>query len=439
MDSEIQDLDPEILSQIMALGGLSDEEKRLGVQMTGAKELQNAPAAQGRMVGGIYVKASPFQHAVTAMKGIRGYQQEADINRRLGEISAQRTAARGAMAGSVPRGEIDAYSVLSAPDEPTATQRADAVRKALVQRRQIGAAGMLSGDPSIERVGGGLVSEAQQGGEALSQAGQSRLKMAMAGQEAQRKAIEDASQANIATRRLDQQDSYQRQQLAIAQQRLNLENKRLGQDVWSAIADPVSGGIVKYNKKTGETAPLMGSAALGGKQPYLKPLTETQGQAAMFLRQSEAALNEAIRFGKDILPATGMRGLKETVANRARDWGMPQLSSEDELRRQSILRATAQPIVRAESGAAVPPSEIRDLSVRYIPSPGESRLEQGRKLRALVAAIRAQQEKLPPQKAAEFNDFFNRAQAWADAIFADIDGAGTPSVAPTANPDSYYE
>lgn len=208
MASEIESLDPEILSQIMALGGLSDEEARLGAQLTGARELQNAPRAQGQMIGGVYVKANPLQQAIGAMRGIQGRQQEADIGRRLGEISAQRGAARGAMAANVPRGEPDIYSVLSAPDEATSEERAQAVRRALAQRRQVGSAGMLSGDPVLGKVGAGLVGEAQQGGQALGEAGQSRLKMALAAQEAQRKAERDAAE-----------DRYKQAQLGLGQER----------------------------------------------------------------------------------------------------------------------------------------------------------------------------------------------------------------------------
>lgn len=436
MDSEIQSLDPEILSQIMALGGLSDEEKRLGVQMTGAQDLKNAPAAQGQMVSGIYVSANPLQHALTAMRGIQGRQQEADINRRLGEISNQRTSARGAIASSAPREEPDIYSVLSAPDEDTATQRADAVRKALAQRRQLGTAGVLSGDPLVGKFGEGMIGEAQQGGEALGQAGQSRLKMAMAAQEERRKAEKDAAQENISTRRLDQQESMQRQQLAIAQQRLNLENRRLGQDQWSAIADPVSGGIVKYNRKTGEVAPLDRAGTPGVKQPYMKALSEEQGKAAMYLEQGKNALKQAMTMGKEILPSSGIRGGKEKLAWEARTMGAPQFSSRDELARQSLLISLAEPIVRAETGAGKNRGEERDLVTRYVPAPGEPKEEQARKLRSLIGAIRAVQQKLPPQKAAEFDEFYNQAQAWAEGILSED---GTPMVAPTSNVDSYYE
>jgi len=430
------DLNPEILSQMLSLGGLSEEEGRLAEQMTNARALKYAPMEKGQMIGDVYVKANPLQHALTAMRGMEGRQTEADINRRLGQISGQRTAARGAMAKAIPTEEPDAYSILAAPDEPTAQRSVEALKQAISRRRQVGTAGMLSGDPTLGKVGAGLVGEAQQGSQALGEAGQTRQKMALQAQIEARKAEDESIRQGLSNRRLDVQEQMQREQLQIAKQRVALENRRLGQDVYSAIADPVSGGIIKYNKKTGEATPLTGSATPGGKQPYLKPLSETQGQAAMFLRQSENALKQAMSMGERILPASGMAGGKEKAAWFAREHGVPQLSSRDELARQSLLLSIAEPIVRSESGAAVPPEEIRRLALRYVPSPGEPKEEQARKLRSLVGAIRSVQEKLPPAKAAEFNQFFDQAQAWAADILGE---GGSPGVAPIANPDSYYE
>jgi hypothetical protein len=255
----------------------------------------------------------------------------------------------------------------------------------------------------------------------------------------ERALTKDEVERALRERRLDVQEQMQREQLRIARQRVALENKRIGQDVYSAIADPVSGGIIKYNKKTGEATPLTGGAGLGGKQPYLKPLTETQGQAAMFLRQSENALKQAMKMGAKILPSSGMAGGKEKAAWFAREHGVPQLSSKDELARQSLLLSIAEPLVRSESGAAVPPEEVRRLALRYVPSPGEPKEEQARKLRSLVGAIRAVQEKLPPAKAAEFDPFYNRATAWAADILGE-GGSGSGSIlTPLADPDSYYE
>jgi hypothetical protein len=77
------------------------------------------------------------------------------------------------------------------------------------------------------------------------------------------------------------------------------------------------------------------------------------------------------------------------------------------------LLSIAEPIIRAESGAAVPESEVRRLALRYIPMPGESKQEHERKLSALVSAIEAVGQKLPEWKAAEFRPFYEKAKAWA--------------------------
>lgn len=159
----------------------------------------------------------------------------------------------------------------------------------------------------------------------------------------------------------------------------------------------------------------------------------------MFLKQGENALGQAMEMGKRILPSSGFAGAKEKAAWAAREWGAPQLSSKDELARQSLLLSIAEPIVRAESGAAVPPEEVRRLALRYVPSPGEPKEEQARKLRSLVGAIRAVQEKLPPAKAAEFDPFYNQASTWAADILGEGGSRAGPSVAPLANPDSYYD
>jgi hypothetical protein len=173
MDNEI---DPEILSQMLSLGGLSEEEGRLAEQMTGARALKASPMEPGRMIGDVYVAANPLQHALTAMRGMEGRKTEADVTRRLGEISTRRSAARGAMMKALPAEEPDVYSLFAAPDEATAQRKTDALRQAIAQRRQVGTAGMLSGDPALGKVGSELVGEARQGAETLGAAGQYRVK-----------------------------------------------------------------------------------------------------------------------------------------------------------------------------------------------------------------------------------------------------------------------
>jgi hypothetical protein len=189
---------------------------------------------------------------------------------------------------------------------------------------------------------------------------------------------------------------------------MEFKNRALNQEKWSAYTDPFTGASALYNKRTGEKR----VEPSGGGQ-YVKPLTDTQATAAMFLAQAQGQLGQAMGAGRDVLPRTGLGGLKEQAAWEARRMGFPQLSTDKEMARQSMLLAIAEPIVRAESGAAVPESEVKRLAVRYVPQPGESRVEQYRKLQSLVVAISSVMQKLPPAKAEEFRPFYEQATEWA--------------------------
>jgi hypothetical protein len=145
-------------------------------------------------------------------------------------------------------------------------------------------------------------------------------------------------------------------------------------------------------------------------------LSAAEEAKAMFLDQAHQQLQQAQAMGVKFLPSTGIGGTAESFGRFARGWGMPQLLDNDELARQSIASAIAEPIVRAESGAAVPESEVKRLSLRYIPLPGESRVEQARKLRSLVGAIGSIRQGLPAWKAAEFAPKQAAFQAWADSL-----------------------
>lgn len=171
---------------------------------------------------------------------------------------------------------------------------------------------------------------------------------------------------------------------------------------------------------------------LKGETKPDKPLTESQGQAAMFLKQGENALTQAMQMGPGIFPTPGVGGGLESLAWKARIAGFPQLSSSEQQARQGLLLSIAEPIIRAESGAAVPESEVRRLATRYIPMPGESAQEHQRKLKLLVNAIEAVSQKLPEAKAAEFRPFYEKAAAWA----ASYGGKQSQPSAPTEKPKS---
>lgn len=143
----------------------------------------------------------------------------------------------------------------------------------------------------------------------------------------------------------------------------------------------------------------------------------------MFMDMAHSSLAQAKGMGLDFLPDTGMGGIPEKLGQKAREWGFPQALNSKEMARQSIALAIAEPIVRAESGAAVPADEVRKLALRYVPSPGETRVEQHRKLRSLVSAIGALRQGMPEWKAAEFAPMQQNFQRWAD----ELEGGGGKS------------
>jgi hypothetical protein len=145
-------------------------------------------------------------------------------------------------------------------------------------------------------------------------------------------------------------------------------------------------------------------------------LTGPEEQKAMFLDQAHKQLAQARDMGESIFPNEGVSGIPENAGRLARSLGLPQVMSDKALARQGIMSAIAEPIVRAESGAAVPENEVKRLSLRYIPIPGESRVEQRRKLRSLVGAVGALTQGMPPWKAAEFTGLQKDFQDWADSL-----------------------
>jgi uncharacterized membrane protein len=161
-------------------------------------------------------------------------------------------------------------------------------------------------------------------------------------------------------------------------------------------------------------------------------LTGPEEQKAMFLDQAHKQLAQARDMGEDIFPNEGASGIPENAGRLARSLGLPQMMSNKALARQGIMSAIAEPIVRAESGAAVPENEVKRLSLRYIPIPGESRVEQRRKLRSLVGAVGALTQGMPAWKAAEFTGLQKDFQNWADSLDPKTSSASETATAPSS-------
>ena len=177
-------------------------------------------------------------------------------------------------------------------------------------------------------------------------------------------------------------------------------------------------------------------AALDERGPNRK-MTANEQQKSMFMDMAHKQLAQARSMGIDFLPNTGVGGTGEMMGGKLREWGFPQTLDDKQLARQAIARSIAEPIVRAETGAAKPESEVRDLAMRYQPLPGESRVEQYRKLRSLVAAVGALRQSMPEWKSAEFAPMQAEFQAWADEL--EKGGGARPAAGPAAKAASAME
>jgi hypothetical protein len=347
------------------------------------------------------------------------------------------------------------YEFLTA-DEPTAKEQAAATVAALRRQKALGILGALTGDPVLSKVGAGMMEEAARGEEKLSGFAGTRLskalelqkmrqegalrKEALARQSREQAALEQHRQAQL---------GIQRGELGLRQADFGLKRRQFEAGEWRTQNDPATGGIIKYNSRTGETVALgPGGGAPGAKTagsgvgPVGK-LTESQANAAFFMQQGVNAFKQAraAQAKGGILPGTGVKGNVEALGWAARPYA-PSMVPENMQTRQSLLLSLAEPIVRAESGAAVPPEEVRRLAIRYVPSPGEPRSEQLRKLDALAGSYRSLQRKVGPAEAANFEPALREIESWVEQIkFGE--GAGSSAApsgpVPLADPNSYYE
>jgi hypothetical protein len=342
----------------------------------------------------------------------------------------------------------DPYSFLTA-DEPTAAEHSAAMIQALRRQQAQGILGQITGDPVLSKIGGGLMGDA---------ARQEQQLTGMSGARAQRgleltRLGQRQKEAQMAAERMRRQqaatEQYRNAQLAIARGNLGLKQRQFESGEWKTQNDPATGGIIKFNTRTGETVALgpgggaPGQTTPGGRAPVGK-LTESQATAAFFINQGVNAFNQAAQAqeaGGNILPGTGVKGNIEALGWKAREY-TPSLVPQGVQTRQSLLLSLAEPIVRAESGAAVPPEEVKRLALRYIPSPGEPRGEQIRKLEALAGSYRSLQRKAGPQEARNVEPALQKIEAWVEQVKRETAVGGQsrqPAPAPLMPVESYYD
>jgi hypothetical protein len=187
---------------------------------------------------------------------------------------------------------------------------------------------------------------------------------------------------------------YRRAQLRQQANELGLRRDQMGQDAWSAVPDQ-SGGVVMFNKKTGETRPVQGSVRPPGAGTGLKP------------PQFEADVQS---FGKDVEPIAKARPdvealLGATKPDDVAGFGpvagrVPDMLMTDEgvANRQAAGRLMAS-IIQATSGQAASEKEVN----RLLEANGMGRTATTAMLREGIAKLEAQYQNLLKQREAKYH------------------------------------
>jgi hypothetical protein len=251
--------------------------------------------------------------------------------------------------------------------------------------QRLGAASMLGTDQGLQNFGQSAyrtgVGQEQAYGSAMQEAYQG-LKQSRA-RAAEQKQAQDRWEAEqkAAADRFRQQQS-----LAWAQEARQRE--RDAQEQWQVIADPVTGGFVKYNRRDGTVEPIApGGAAPGAEAPAKREIygfalpatgvpkmTEAEQKSMQFASRMAGAVPQL----ESIVIGEGYRPSAQDLSLLALAGKTPVMAAQVESRLSPEFRRymdAAAPIVNAalrkESGAAITAEEWLRAFREWLPRPGE--------------------------------------------------------------------
>jgi hypothetical protein len=184
--------------------------------------------------------------------------------------------------------------------------------------------------------------------------------------------------------------TYREQQLTIDRDRLKLDGARLGQDAWGAVADPVTGGIVLFNKKTGERMPLGPGGGEPKPAPGAGPLPPMQGKPTETQRNKVIGASDALAqldlatqaFEKAPGAYGGAGNFVAALAEQA--GGIPVQSltgrryTPDEQAAKNLISNVVSKIINERAGANVVYRE--ELRQKFLPQDTDSQEQVRQKL-----------------------------------------------------------
>lgn len=262
-------------------------------------------------------------------------------------------------------------------DDPAAAQmQARALADAMRRRKAAGTVATIIGGP-FQGAGRAFLGDADQTAGTLAQAGQYRAQAGLQG----RRMAQDESQ-------FEAQQAGQRAASASAERRhaedLKMRREAMDQEAWAAVPDQL-GGVVMYNRKTGESRP-MGPQGPGQPGAPRMPAFKTEGQSNAYgfagrIRQARKDMEEAGY-------PSGAQGYVDASAMGARSGPVSSLipqeaASEPGSRYYTAARNLAAALLRKESGAAIGKDEWAFAMSNYIPTQSDSPELRANKLKML--------------------------------------------------------
>jgi hypothetical protein len=270
-------------------------------------------------------------------------------------------------------------------DDPAAAQaQAKAMADAMRQRRAAGTLATILGGP-FAAAGKTFSGDADALQQQLVSSGQQRAGLGL-----QRQRLTQEGDQQKAT------EAYRTAQLGLDRERLNLDRSRVDQDAWGAVADPVTGGIVMFNKKTGEVKPL----GPGGGRPgpgLVSPKPKDLENDVQALGKDLEPIQKAVPDIATLRSATS----KDDVAGFGPIAGrVPDMlaSSDGVANRQAAGRLMAA-IIQATSGQAASEKEV----ARLLEANGMGRTATTEQLRQGVEKLAAQYDALLKQREAKYH------------------------------------
>lgn len=250
---------------------------------------------------------------------------------------------------------LDLELLLNPDEDFSDPAKRQATAAALRRQYDMGTLGQLMGtQPTV------------QAGSAMQEASQGSLRGALAKQQAAKEAAARAEERKQAQANEDRRFREQQRQFGIEQGRLAASQSA---DAFAIVADPVTGGFVRYNKKTGEVTPVdTGGLGAPGRQPQFNPQlgmkpTEKMKNDLMAIQQQRGAIQGALGAVQQQPQAFGV-----SPTNLAEQFGGPigaalagwVRNPQDTAARSFVLNNVSS-IINERAGAAQSVQELARL------------------------------------------------------------------------------